>query len=110
LSISDYYSQSIVITSQSTSTGWGAEGSWGSASTVDAAVNPIMGIERYAADRKTLFADWKVFCSDTVSIDEGDRITWALGSDTKTLDVVHVKDTLNMGHHKRILCKEKSDA
>ena len=106
MSISDYYTQSIVITSQSTSTGWGSEGSWGSASTVAAAVNPIIGIEKYAADRKTLFADWKIFCADTVSVDEGDRITW----DSRTLDVVHVKDTLNMGHHKRILCKEKSDA
>ena len=106
MSLSDYYTQSIVITSQSTSTGWGAEGSWGSGTTVDAAVNPITGMEKYAADRKTLFADWKVFCSDTVTIDEGDRITW----DSRTLDVVHVKDTLNMGHHKRILCKEKSDA
>ena len=106
MSISDYYTQSIVITSQSTSTGWGSEGSWGSASTVEAAVNPIAGIEKYAADRKTLFADWKIFCSDTVSVDEGDRIAW----DSRTLDVVHVKDTLNMGHHKRILCKEKSDA
>jgi len=106
MSISDYYTQSIVITSQSTSTGWGSEGSWGSPTTADAAVNPINGIERYAADRKTLFADWKVFCSDTVAVDEGDRITW----DSKTLDVVHVKDTLNMGHHKRILCLSKKDA
>ena len=105
MSISDYYTQSIVITSQSTSTGWGSEGSWGSPSSASAAVNPIGGMERYAADRKTLFADWKIFCSDTVSVDEGNRITWS----SKTLDVVHVKDTLNMGHHKRILCLEKSD-
>ena len=106
MSISDYYTQSIVITSQSTSTGWGSEGSWGSASSADAAVNPISGLEKYAADRKTLFADYKIFCSDTLSVDEGNRITW----DSKTLDVVHVKDTLQKGHHKRILCLEKSDA
>ena len=106
MSISDYYTQSIVITSQSTSTGWGSEGSWGSASSADAAVNPISGLEKYAADKKTLFADWKIFCSDTVSVDEGDRIAWS----SKTLDVVHVKDTLQKGHHKRILCLEKSDA
>jgi SPP1 family predicted phage head-tail adaptor len=106
MSISDYYTQSIVITSQSTSTGWGSEGSWDGAITVAAAVNPVMGLERYAADRKTLFADWKIFVSATVAIDEGNRITW----DLRTLDVVHVKDTFNMGHHKRILCKEKSDA
>ena len=106
MAISDYYTQSIVITSQSTSTGWGSEGSWGSPSSADAAVNPISGLEKYAADRKTLFADWKIFCSDTVSVDEGDRIAWS----SKTLDVVHVKDTLQKGHHKRILCLEKSDA
>jgi len=106
MSISDYYTQSIVITSQSTSTGWGSEGSWESPSSADAAVNPISGLEKYAADRKTLFADWKIFCSDTVSVDEGDRIAWS----SKTLDVVHVKDTLQKGHHKRILCLEKSDA
>ena len=106
MSISDYYTQSIVITSQSTSTGWGSEGSWESPSSADAAVNPISGLEKYAADRKTLFADWKIFCSDTVSVGEGDRIAWS----SKTLDVVHVKDTLQKGHHKRILCLEKSDA
>ena len=106
MAISDYYTQTIVITSQSTSTGWGSEGSWESPSSADAAVNPISGLEKYAADKKTLFADWKIFCSDTVSVDEGDRIAWS----SKTLDVVHVKDTLQKGHHKRILCLEKSDA
>ena len=105
MSISDYYTQSIVITSQSTSTGWGSEPGYGSAASAEAAVNPISGMERYAADRKTLFADYKIFCSDTVSVDEGDRIAWS----SKTLDVVFVKDTLKMGHHKLVYCKEKSD-
>lgn len=107
MSIEDYYTETVILTSQTTSTGWGSEGGYSTAGTsVSASVNPITGMERYAADRKTLFADYKLHCSDTVSIDETYRAVWG----GKTLDVVFVKDTLNMGHHKTVYCLEKSDA
>ena len=102
--ISDYYTESAVLQVLTTSTGWGGEESYTDSSTIACAINPIAGLERIAADRKTLFADYKLFCSDTVSVDETYRLTWS----ENTFDVMFVKDTLNMGHHKKILLKMRT--
>jgi len=99
--ISDYYTESAVVLSRSTSTGWGSAITYGSGSTIECAINPVAGLERFPAERRELMADYKLFCSDTVSIDETKRVTYS----GDTFDVVFVKDTLNMGHHKKVLMK-----
>jgi head-tail adaptor len=104
MSIEDYYTESVSIMRYTTSTGWGDEPGWSTSSeaaAISASVNPIGGMERYAQDRVTLFADYKLHCSSTVDLDENDRVKWG----TKMFNVVFVKDTLDMGHHKSVLMK-----
>jgi len=99
MSIETYYTESPVIYSMTTSTGWGNEPAWAVGATIAAAVNPASGREQYSAGRVTAYADYKMYCSDTVSLDVHDRIVY--GGDT--FEVVFVKDTLNRGHHKKVL-------
>ena len=99
MSIEHYYTERPVIVSHTTSTGWSNEPGWGSATTIDAAVNPSDGNERFSAGKVTRYADYKMYCSDTVSIGVTDRVRY--GGDT--FEAVFVKDTLNRGHHKKVL-------
>ena len=103
--IENFYTESISIMSRTTSTGWNGEVAWTTSVSVEAfqaAINPMSGREVLSADKKTVLADYKLFCGDTVSFTERDRLKWG----TKTFDVVFVKDTFNMGHHKNVLLKE----
>ena len=97
--IEDYYTESVGIYAQSTSTGWGSEPARTLSVTISAAMNPASGQESWAGGKQTAFIDWKLFCSDTVSIAVTDRVVYA----GDTMEVVFVKDTLDMGHHKRVL-------
>lgn len=102
--IDDYYTESIYIMSRTTSTGWDDEVVWSTSALVEpfmGAINPMGGAEVIAEDKKTVLADWKLFCSDTVSFYERDHLKWG----AKTFDVVFIKDTFNFGHHKNCLLK-----
>ena len=97
--ISDYYTETVVLLTQSTSTGWGNEPGWStSGTTVSAAVNPASGRETFAGMKETQMVSYKMYCSDTVTIDDSYRVQYA----GDTFDVIFVKDTLNMGHHKTV--------
>ena len=99
--IRTYYTQTITRKRfTSGSTGWGSDGTWSSIS-VDAAVNKTRGDERYTADRKAVYADFKLFMSSTVDIQAGDLVEWGGYS----LDVIEVKNTLQLGHHKRVITR-----
>ena len=103
--IDNYYVESVSIMSRTTSTGWNTEVAWTTSAAVEpflAAVNPMGGAEVLSGDKKTVLADYKLFCSDTVDFTERDRLKWG----SKTFDVVFIKDTLNFGHHKNVLLKE----
>ena len=103
--IEDYFDQTAILISQSTSTGWN-EGGWSTGgTTIECAINFITGDERFAADKQTVFADYKMFCRATESINEAQRILW----NNKTLDILKVKNTFQMDHHKLVLLKDKSD-
>ena len=97
--IEDYYTASPVIYSMTTGD-WGTEPTWAAGSTIAAALNPASGREQYSAGRVTAYADYKLFCSDTVSLTDKQRIVSTEGT---TFEVVFVKDTLNRGHHKKVL-------
>ena len=97
--IEDYYTASPVIYSMTTDD-WGTEPTWAAGSTIAAALNPASGREQYSAGRVTAYADYKLFCSDTVSLTDKQRIVSTEGT---TFEVVFVKDTLNRGHHKKVL-------
>ncbi len=99
--IRDYYDQTITRKRFTAgSTGWGSTGTWAS-TTADAAVNQTGGDERYTADRKAVYADFKMFMSSTVDIQIGDLVEWS----GYKLDVTEVKDTLQLGHHKRVMTR-----
>lgn len=97
--IEDYYTESVVLYSQTTSTGWGSESGWSAGSTILAAVNPASGRESFTAGKDVAYADYKLYCSDTVSITDRQRVVYA----GDTYDVRFVKDTFDMGHHKKVL-------
>lgn len=100
-----WFTHSISILSRTTSTGWRNETAWATSSGTTAIagrVNPVVGMERYTADKQTLFATHKLFCSATEAITELNRVK----HDGDTYDVIFVKDTLGLGHHKTIYLKE----
>jgi len=99
--LSDWFDQQIKRKRFTASTGgWGSTGSY-TTTTVNAAVNKTRGEERYTADRRSVFADYKMFMASTVDILESDLIEW----DGHVLDTVEIKDTLQLGHHKRVLAR-----
>ena len=97
--IENYYTESPVLYSQTTSTGYGSEPGWGTPTTIAAAVNPASGHETFVSGRDVAYADYKLYCSDTVSITVSNRVVYS----GDTFNVVFVKDTLNKGHHKKVL-------
>ena len=101
MSIEDYYNSTGKIVTITT-------GAWGSTNaescaTIACALNPASGNEIFIAERKGLFADYKMFCDATISIDETqDFIVGA-----NRYDVIFVKDTLGMGHHLKVMLKRR---
>jgi head-tail adaptor len=103
--IESYYTQTINIKKAIASTATWAEGSWGTSSTHAAAVNPVSGNEAYALDKKGLVADYKVYCGSSVTVDETRRLRW----NSKDHDVVFVKNTFAMNHHKTVYIKARDE-
>ena len=111
MSITRYYTETVVLYSPTTATSstststwaWGTEPGWSTApTTIKAAVNPTSGRVAFAGEKETLFAGYKLFCSDTVALAAHDKAVYA-GS---TYDVIFVKDTLDRGHHKLAYLKD----
>ena len=96
MSIENYYTETVKIVTVTAPGDFSTEAGSESCSTALAAVNPNTGREQFAGGRNDVFADYKMFCSDTVTITEQNRVLYA-GS---YYNVVFVKDTLNKGHHK----------
>ena len=99
MSIEDYYtSTGKVITF--TTAAWGSTNAE-SCATIACALNPMSGAEIFVAEREGLFADYHMFCSSTVSIDE----TKGFKEGSNRYDVIFVKDTFGMGHHLNVMLK-----
>jgi head-tail adaptor len=108
VSLQDYYTESAYYKSHvqfSTSVLAWAEPGFSAGTTFSAAINPVSGSVRLSAGKDTLFADYKLLCSDTVAISVHDRVVYSGSS----MDVVFVKYTLNKGHHKLVYLKDRSD-
>ena len=72
--------------------GWKEE--WTTHALVVGLIRPLSGQERLSADKHTLVATHKFYCSP-IDIKEGDRLI----KDDRVFDVVFVKDPMSMGHH-----------
>jgi SPP1 family predicted phage head-tail adaptor len=99
--IEDHYDQTVYIQKLTTGSSWGVADAWSDSSTILAAMNPVSGRERFAAEKEGLLADYKMFCGTTVTLDESRRVKW----NDKTYNVIFVKDTLNKGHHLNAMLK-----
>ena len=103
--IDRYYTESVVLVSPTTSTGWGSESGWStSPTTIEAAVNPASGSILLRNDKETPMADYKMYCGSTISVSEHDRARW----NGSSFDVVFVKNTFALDHHKVCLLKKIS--
>jgi head-tail adaptor len=102
MGIENYYSEtaSVITVTKPTdfSTALGSE----SSVAFRCAINPVSGYESFAGGRNDVFADYKVFCSSTVALTEGKRVKWS----SQYFNVVFVKDTFNMGHHKLVFLQK----
>jgi hypothetical protein len=101
VSLADYYDQTIKIVTVTPPSQFSTGPFNESCSTAIAAVNPVRGVETFTGGKNEAFADYKAFMSSTVSVDESKVVTW----DSKRLNVVFVKDTLDRGHHKLVFLK-----
>ena len=102
MSIEDYYTETITKVTVTRSTDeFSTSSAVETTATFIGAINPRTGGEYFTGGRNFPDADYKLFCSDTVSLSESDRIRWG-GS---TFNVIFVKDTFNMAHHKNVLLK-----
>lgn len=100
--ISNYYTETVTYAARKVSTTWAEGGYATSSSSFSAAVNPTSGRILIGGEKDAGFADYKLFCSDTVALAVHGRVHY--GSDY--FDVVFVKDTLDMGHHKLAYLKK----
>ncbi len=102
MSIENYYTETASVITVTKPTDFSTSAITETSASFACAINPVSGFEKYAGGRTDAFADYKVFCSDTVSMVEKQRVRWA-GTD---FNVVFVKDTFNMGHHKLVFLQK----
>ena len=102
MSIENFYDTTALIKKMTLTTAWGSTEAWATSSTVPCAINPVSGNVLMISDKEGLFADYKMFCGSSVTIDETRRVVWA----NKTLDVEFVKNTFGMGHHLLVFLKK----
>jgi len=106
MSIDKYYDQTIKVITVTAPAQFSSAAFSESCSTATAYMNPVNGVETFTGGRNEIFADYKAFMSSTVAIDETKRVRWA----GKDYNVVFVKNTGQMGHHKRVLLKNDARA
>lgn len=106
MSLRDYFTETIKVVTVTAPAQFSSLAYSESCSTARAAMNPVRGVESFAGGRNEVFADYKAFMSSTVTITESNRVRWG----SKELNVVFVKDTLNMGHHKLVFLKNNARA
>jgi hypothetical protein len=94
LSIRDYFTETVKIITVTLPGDHSTAAITQSCSTARAAINPVSGRDYFAQGQNFPHADYKMFTTATVT--EGKQVTWG----GKRFDVIFVKDTFNMAHHK----------
>ena len=102
MAIEDYYNKKVIRVTLST-------GSWGTTATRTtigsflAAFNP-QGSESYAGNKKTVFYDASFYCSANQTLNHKD----VLLIDSQNYNIVLIKNTFEMNHHKKVLLKRQA--
>lgn len=94
--IEDYYTETAYVVTVTQPGDFSTTTYTESLTTIECAINPVNGRERFAGGQNAIFADYKLFCADSVTLTEGKRVRW----NSTNYNVVFVKDTFNKGHHK----------
>jgi hypothetical protein len=102
MAIEDYYDTLVSRITMSTGS-WGSTGTRTTAGTFYAAFNPE-GQEAMGADRKTVFYDARFYCDADETLEHKDLIR----INSVDYNIVLIKDTFNMGHHKKVLLKRQA--
>lgn len=101
MSIESYYDTTFKVVTRTFPADHSTVAMTESCSTAVGALNPTGGTVFQAGGKVFDDADYKLFCSATVAIEDKNLIL--VGS--VRYGVEHVKDTFGMGHHKRVLLK-----
>jgi len=101
MSIENFYTTTALIKKITRTTAWASTESWATTSTIQCAINPVRGKVIMLSDKEGLYADYKLFCGSSVTIDETRRVVWK----ARTYDVVFAKNTFGMDHHLNVLLK-----
>ena len=102
MSIWNYFDQDVTVQRATESTtGWGGTTTWADNATIKAAVTKTAGYERYTGDKKTVFADYKLYMASTEDVTEKDTLLW----NGIYMSPVYIQDTLQKGHHLKVLAK-----
>lgn len=111
MSISDYYTETIILLDKDTSTGGYMSTSTGadysSAVSIEAAVNLLSGNEVILYDKLGFDAKYKAYTAVSTEVVAGRRARW----DGDTFDIIMTpKNTLQKNHHLKILLREIGNA
>ena len=111
MGISKYYTETIILLSEATSTSGYMSTSTGAsyttAASIKAAVNLLDADEILAYDKLGYDARYKAYCAVSTEVYEGRRARW----NGDTFQIVTVpKNTLQKNHHLRILLRDVDNA
>lgn len=109
--ISDYYTETIILLDEDTSTGgyWSTStgADYTTAASISAAVNQLSGDERFEYGKIGYDAQYKAYADISTEIQAGRRCRW----DGDTFEIVTIpKNTLQKNHHLRFLLRDVGDA
>lgn len=102
MAIEDYYNKKVTRVTLSTAS-WGTTATRTTIGSFLAAFNPD-GKEIYAGDKKTVFYDAKFYCAAGQTLNYKD----VLLIDSVNYDIISIKNTFEMNHHKRVLLKRQA--
>ena len=102
MAIEDYYVHTVSVV-RLTTAAWGTTATRSTNATFKAAISPY-GQELYRGDKKTVFADYKMYCAASRDLTERDVIRW----ESQDFGIVFVKNCLFKDHHKTVYLKRQS--
>jgi len=102
MSIEDFYTETASLITVSNPTDFSTSLKTETTVSFSCAINPVSGHKQFAGGKNEVYADYKLFCSDTVAFTEAKRVKWA----SQYYNVVFIKDTFNLGHHKTVYLKK----
>ena len=111
ISISNFYTQTIILLDKDTSTGgyWSTStgADYSSAASILAGINQLSAREVAEYGKIGFDAQYKAYCAVTTEVTAGRRVKW----DGDSYDIIMVpKNTFNKNHHLKFLLRDVNNA